>query len=131
VDDPRPWFAAADVVAVPSRWEGMAFVPLEAMAAGRSVVAFAATGIPESVPTEAGAVVPIGDRGALAQRLVERLDDPAGADREGVAGRRHVERHHDVALLADRMMAIYRDVLTERSAGPRPVGGGGSSPSSC
>jgi glycosyltransferase involved in cell wall biosynthesis len=112
VTDPRPWYAAADVVVVPSRWEGMAFVPLEAMASGRSLVAFAATGIRQSVPARAGQVLPPGDVDGLADAIVSRLTDPAAADREGRAGRAHVEREHDIAVLADRMLEIYRQVLT-------------------
>lgn len=38
VPDPRPWLAAADLVVLPSRWEGMALAPLEAMAAARPVL---------------------------------------------------------------------------------------------
>ncbi|WP_420713241.1 glycosyltransferase family 4 protein, partial [Streptomyces sp. Tu 6176] len=39
VADPLPWYRAADVVVLPSRWEGMALAPLEAMACARPVVA--------------------------------------------------------------------------------------------
>ncbi|NSL43533.1 glycosyltransferase, partial [Streptomyces sp. 8P21H-1] len=38
VADPAPWYRAADLVVLPSRWEGMALAPLEAMACGRPVV---------------------------------------------------------------------------------------------
>ena len=36
--DAVPWYRAADLVVLPSRWEGMALAPLEAMACGRPVV---------------------------------------------------------------------------------------------
>ena len=55
------WMAAADVVVVPSRWEGMALVPLEAMASARSVVATDVNGMMDSVPPDAGAVVVLDD----------------------------------------------------------------------
>ena len=65
--DVRTWLAAANVVAVPSRWDGMSLVPLEAMASARSVVATSVSGIVESVPDDAGAIVasrgPGGDGG--------------------------------------------------------------------
>jgi glycosyltransferase involved in cell wall biosynthesis len=92
--DVPAWLAAADVVVVPSRWEGMALVPLEAMAAGRSVVATDVAGIAESVVAGTGAVVPPGRVDALAAAIGERLSDPGLADAEGRAGRAHVETHH-------------------------------------
>lgn len=131
VADPRGWFAAADVVVVPSRWEGMAFVPLEAMAAGRSIVAFAATGIRESVPASAGQVVRPGDVTGLSDAIGRRLRDRAGADREGMAGRAHVEAAHDIDVLAARMLDIYRRVLTERPGAAPPNPASNTSPSSC
>lgn len=112
VADPRPWYAAADVVVLPSRWEGMALVPLEAMAAGRSVVAFGVAGVRESVPENAGAVVAPGDVKALVAAVVERLDDRARARREGEAGRAHVTAHHDVRTTTARVREIYEAVLT-------------------
>jgi len=107
VADPRPWYAAADVVVVPSRWEGMALVPIEAMAAGRSVVAFGVSGIRESVPPGAGAVVTPGDAATLVGEVVRRLGDRDLAAREGGHGRRHVERHHDAAAQAARVREVY------------------------
>ena len=110
VADPRPWYAAADVVVVPSRWEGMALVPIEAMAAGRSVVAFGVSGIRESMPPGAGAVVTPGDAPTLVNEVVRRLSDPELALAEGEHGRRHVERHHDAAAQAARTREIYARV---------------------
>jgi glycosyltransferase involved in cell wall biosynthesis len=112
--DVADWLTASDVVAVPSRWEGMALVPLEAMASGRSVVATDVTGVADSVPAAAGAVVPAGSPAAMAEALALRLADPERAAAEGAAGRAHVEAHHDAA----RAAATVADV-TRRLAGPR------------
>jgi glycosyltransferase involved in cell wall biosynthesis len=118
VADPRPWYAAADLVVAPSRWEGMAFVPLEAMAAGRSVVAFDVTGIRESVPADAGRVVPAGDVPALATAMQTRLVDRDLSEAEGSAGRAHVAAHHDLRRTAPRVVEIYESAVRTRSAGP-------------
>lgn len=91
------WFAAADVVAAPSTWEGMSLSVLEAMAAGRPVVATAVPGMRELVVDGVGALVPLDDPAALADALIARLRDPALAAREGAAARRLVERDHDLA----------------------------------
>jgi exopolysaccharide biosynthesis polyprenyl glycosylphosphotransferase len=94
--DVDTWLAAADVIAAPSHWEGMAVAPLEAMASGRSVVATAVEGMAESMPRGGGLIVEIGDVDALADGIADRLLDPALADREGAIAQEHVAAHHDV-----------------------------------
>ncbi|HEX2316745.1 MAG TPA: glycosyltransferase [Thermomonospora sp.] len=88
VDDPRPWYAAADVVVLPSRWEGLSLTCLEALATGRSVVASDLPGLSDVVTPGAGALVPSEDVRALSEAVRERLADPALAEAEGtMAGR--------------------------------------------
>ena len=113
--DPRPWYAAADVVALPSRWEGGALVLLEAMASARSLVSTDAGGTRETVPAGAGAVLQVGDLAGFAAALVARLRDPGLAAAEGLTGRDHVRAHHDLRRTAARIRQIYQDV-----SGPRP-----------
>jgi glycosyltransferase involved in cell wall biosynthesis len=96
VADPRDWLAAADVVLLPSRWEGMALVPLEAMASARSVVGFDVAGVAESIG-DAGATVPAGDLDALADAVAERLGDAGLTEREGKRGRARAEELFDRA----------------------------------
>jgi glycosyltransferase involved in cell wall biosynthesis len=118
--DPVRWYAAADVVAVPSRWEGMALVPLEAMACGRSVVVTDVAGA-ETVLPGAGAVVRQRDVSALAEALVMRLADPTRCGVEGAAGRAHVLSKHDLARAAADVAQIYQDVLDHSTGDPVPV----------
>jgi glycosyltransferase involved in cell wall biosynthesis len=95
-DVPR-WYAAADVVALSSRWgEAMALTPLEAMACGRPVVASDVAGVRESLGAGCGAIVPPGDESAFAAALLARLTDPELAAREGAAGRAHAEQALDL-----------------------------------
>jgi glycosyltransferase involved in cell wall biosynthesis len=75
VEDVRPWYAAADLVALPSRWEGLPLTLVEALACGRPVVASAVPGLADVLPAGAGAVVPPEDPVALAAAIVQRLDD--------------------------------------------------------
>lgn len=72
--------AAADVVIVPSRVEPFGNVAVEAMAAGRPLVASATGGLTEIVDDErTGLVVPPGDARALAAAIRRYLEDPEWA----------------------------------------------------
>ncbi|MGB8961401.1 MAG: glycosyltransferase [Pseudonocardiaceae bacterium] len=75
VIDPRPWYAAADVVVLPSRWEGLSLTLLEALASGCSVVVSDIPGLAEAVPPGVGARVPVGDVAAMACALARRFAD--------------------------------------------------------
>lgn len=110
--DVAPWFAAATVAVVPSRWEaGLSLVAMEAMARARSVVATAVSGMREGVGPGCGAVVPLDANEQLAAAITERLRDPELADREGEAGRRWVEDRYDLRRTTARMAALYGDVI--------------------
>lgn len=109
-DDTAQWYAAADVVVVPSRWEGMPLTVLEACASARSVVATDVAGTAECL-RDGGVLVPMADPVALSTALAQRLADPSLAAREGAAGRAGVEAHHDVRTSAARLVDAYRSVL--------------------
>jgi glycosyltransferase involved in cell wall biosynthesis len=113
--DAGDWLAAADVVALPSRWEGMSMVMLEAMATGRSVVASDVAGASEALSDEAGVVVPPENPEKLVLALLQRLENPALAEAEGRAGRRLAERSHSLEVAAGAMERIYREVLAEKA----------------
>ncbi len=92
VDDVRDWLAAADLVVLPSRWEGLSLAVLEALASGRPVVASDVPGLGEMVAPGTGATVPPDDPGALAAAVADRLNDPARARAEGQAAARAATR---------------------------------------
>lgn len=118
--DVQLWLAAANVVVVPSRWEGMALVPLEAMALGRSVVATQTSGVRETVPEGAGEVVDVASRSDLAAALAHRLENREQADDEGQVGREFVRRRHDSSDIAAELSRLYLERLTERRRSKRP-----------
>ena len=114
-EDVDVWVAAADVVAIPSRWEaGLPLVAMEAMARGRSVVAADVAGVREGLEGGCGGVVPIGAAQPLAEALAERLLDPTLVDREGAAGRRRIEERYDLRQTTARMAQLYESVIAER-----------------
>lgn len=79
---PRPlgevadWLAACDVFCLPSHREGTPNVVLEALAAGRPVVATQVGGIPDIVDDAVGRLVPPKDAPALSAALLDALDVP-------------------------------------------------------
>lgn len=107
-EDVPDWIAAANVVVAPSRWEGMALVPLEAMARARSVIATDVAGMRDALPPDAATVVAIGAGAALAAALADQLADPVGTDVRGARARVHVERNHDAANAAAAVASVYQ-----------------------
>jgi glycosyltransferase involved in cell wall biosynthesis len=95
VANARDWVSAADVVVLPSRWEGMSLAMLEAMAASRAVVITAVAGSEVVAKAEAGAVVPVGNDRELAAAVARRLTGGADNDVEGRRGAAHVARFND------------------------------------
>lgn len=112
-DDAARWLCAADVVAMPSRWEGLPFVLLEAMAAGRCVVGSDIPPVRE-VLEDCGGLVPVDDAVALADAIVERLEDAAHARAEGGAARRRVEERHDLTQQVAAVLALSASVARDR-----------------
>jgi glycosyltransferase involved in cell wall biosynthesis len=97
----RLLLAGARALVVPSIYEGMPLVVLEAMERGVPVVASRVSGIPEVVADGAtGWLVPPEDPGALAAALAEVLADPAEAARRGAAGRRLLDERFRPAAAA-------------------------------
>jgi glycosyltransferase involved in cell wall biosynthesis len=114
ISDAREWIVAADLIALPSRYEGMSLAMLEAMASATSVVTTEVAGAREAMGSESGAIVAIEDRTALAEAIGARLLDPELAGAEGRTGRLRVERHHSFQKAAEEMTAVYEAVAAER-----------------
>ena len=117
VDDVRPWLAAADVVVLPSRWEGLSLALLEALATARPVVVADVAGLADAAGEDTGARVPPEDPDALAAAVVDRLRDPARRAAEGAAAGRHARRF-DVRRTLDELAALTVATL-DRSTGRR------------
>jgi len=104
--------AASDVFVLPSLYEGMPNVVLEALAAGLPVVATAVDGTPELVQHEQTAwLVPASDSDALREGLLALLDDPSRRHRLAAAGRAHVREHFDLETVVDRFEGTYHEFM--------------------
>jgi glycosyltransferase involved in cell wall biosynthesis len=112
-DDVADLLAAADVVVLPSRWEGSPLAAHEALLAGRPLVATAVGGVPMLVgdadPPPA-VLVPAEDPAALAEALQRLLDDPA--ERAALAGRALVRAAEwpDAERTVENVLAVYREL---------------------
>lgn len=108
-DDVPRCLAAADVVALPSRHEGLGVAALEAMAAERPVVASRVGGLAEVVVDgETGSLVVPGGADALANALAALAVDPARRARMGAAGAARVRTYFSAAAMADGTLACYQ-----------------------
>jgi glycosyltransferase involved in cell wall biosynthesis len=113
--------AAADLVVLPSLFEGLPVSVLEAMAAQRPVVATAIGGTDEAITDdETGLLVPAGDSTALATAIQRVRADPALAERLAAAGRKRAEREFSSARTASEVMKVYDEVMAEVGAPNAP-----------
>ena len=113
-DDVPDLLAAATLVVLPSRVEGLPAALIEAAAAGQPVVATAVGGVPELVVDgQTGWLVPPDDPPALAAALVAALRDPEARARMGAAARRRAAEHHAIQGAAVRLQAAWDRWLGE------------------
>ncbi|WP_210589720.1 glycosyltransferase [Streptomyces sp. GESEQ-35] len=111
--DIAAWYRAADVVVLPSRWEGMALAPLEAMACARPVVVTNVDGARESLPPGhlPSCLVPPEDPGALARALTTLLRDDLLRTALAAQGLAHVRVAHDLRDATEAVTGVYRELL--------------------
>jgi alpha-maltose-1-phosphate synthase len=117
-----PLITGATVFVVPSVYEPLGIVNLEAAACGTAVVASAVGGIPEVVDDgRTGLLVPYDPDDAaafesgLAARMSELLADPDRAARMGAAGRERVLAEFGWPAIARQTVDVYTAVLAARS----------------
>jgi len=102
-----------DLLVIPSLWEGLPLVLLEAMAAGVPVVASAVDGILEAAENGREALlVPPADSSALASAMIRLLQHPAEASRLASAARLRVRREFSAERMVERTAALYDTVVT-------------------
>ena len=113
-DDKLPAvYSCADVFVLPSIQEGQGIVLLEAQASGIPVVAFDVGGIKEAVQNdETGLLVERGSIDGLADSLLKVLGDRGLGEKLGVNGCRFVAENFTWDICSQKMLNIYREVLT-------------------
>ena len=100
-----------DVTVLTSRSEGFPNTVVEAMAAGRPVVATRVGGVPDAVrPDVTGLLVPAGDVAALAGALEQLRQSPTLARRLGEAGRTVARAEFSEKVVLERLMTLYEEL---------------------
>ncbi|MDQ2849433.1 MAG: glycosyltransferase family 4 protein [Actinomycetota bacterium] len=112
--DAAPWYAACDLVVVPSQWEAMAMVPLEAQAAGRMVLGYDVDGMAESLGPS-NVLVPAGDRDQLAGALTTALLDLPRTHQQGIQGRLFAVLTYSPASQLNLLQTAYQDARQRHS----------------
>ncbi|TMC48870.1 MAG: glycosyltransferase family 4 protein [Chloroflexi bacterium] len=114
VSDEELWrqYARAAVVLMPSRYEGLGLVALEAMGAGCAVVGYDVSGLRDALAGGAGVLVPAGDQAALVAACRSLLEDEARRSEIAERGRARVRERHAWDAIAGRVAEVYRAVLT-------------------
>jgi glycosyltransferase involved in cell wall biosynthesis len=111
-DDIAPFMKSIDVLVLPSDNEPFGRVLIEAMAAGKPVVAFQGGGAAEIVDSgSTGLLVAPGDPEGLARAIETLISDRALAKAMGKSGRARVETCFTVERHVSRVQALYRSIL--------------------
>ena len=118
VQDTAPYYAAADVLVLPSHREGLPTVVLEAQAAGTPVIGAAATGIVDVISDgETGLLFPVGEVDALRESIAKILSNDALANKLRLAGLDQVHRKFQQEPIWESLGHVYSQIL--RPYGPR------------
>ncbi len=108
------YYAASDVVVMPSHYESFGMVALEAMACGTPVIASRVGGLPYNVLDGiTGILVPERDPEALAQEIMRLLTDDSLRRRLG-EGAAQVARYYSWEKIAGQIIDVYRQAMGQR-----------------
>ncbi|MGI5513246.1 glycosyltransferase [Streptomyces sp. CA-106131] len=111
--DVARFLARADAVVLPSLYEGSSNAVMEAMAAGRPLVATAVGGTPELLEGR-GVLVPPADAAAIAEGLDQVLGDPEAAADLGRKAREWAMANLTADVMVDRYITLYQQLLGSR-----------------
>lgn len=105
--------AAFDLFVLPTLEEGMSVAILEAMSAGKPVIASRVGGVPELVTAETGILVPPADPHQLALALQRLILAPASRKQMGNNGRALVEKNFTLSRMAEAHLQLYQRLIKE------------------
>jgi glycosyltransferase involved in cell wall biosynthesis len=116
-DDARRIMSLFDVFVLPSLWEGLPFVLVEAAALGKPIVATAVDGVPEIVDDgKTGALVRPADPGALAEAVIRLLKDKAAAGSLAETARSLIPPRFPLRRTVEQHQDLYLRIFNEKSS---------------
>ena len=114
-DDMSEVYASFDIAVLPSLIEALPMCLLEAMAAGKPVIATRVGAVPRLVvDVQTGLLLEPGDLNALATAIIRLLGNPDLACQLGQNGRAHVAQHFSAEAMAKSYIGMYEQVLVSR-----------------
>jgi glycosyltransferase involved in cell wall biosynthesis len=106
---------AFDLFVLPSAFEGLAIVILEAMAARKPVIASLEGGTPEIVADgQTGSLTIFGDSDKLAEAIIYHLKNPEISKKMGERGYERVKEYFSLSRMLDKVMDIYQKLSPEK-----------------
>lgn len=112
--DTGQFYREADILLLPSKWEGIALTLYEAMAMGLPVVASDVGGQRELVTPDIGVLIPLGDPGEIDRfvgTLLYLLEHPGARQTMGAAARERVRNHFPLSKMVEAISRHLTDVL--------------------
>jgi starch synthase (maltosyl-transferring) len=107
--------AASTLLVLPSQWEGMPNVVLEAMASSRPVVSTDVEGVRELLgPLTSQQTIPYGDSQDLATKIVRFLANPSIAAETGVKNRARAEEHFALSSMVTAYEKLWESLLASK-----------------
>jgi glycosyltransferase involved in cell wall biosynthesis len=102
----------ADLVTLTSRWEGLPYSLLEAMAYSKPFVTTEVNGIRDLIePGPGGRIVPPGEIAAWSENVIALLKDPILRAELGERGREHLVASYTLAVMVDKIEKLYLDLV--------------------
>ena len=112
VPDPRSTFQALDLLVMPSLWEALPVLPMEAMAVGTPVLGTDCIGLHEVLTGTPATMVPAGDLPALARALKDAIDNPTPELARQFAP--EARRRFDVRASSAKLLKLFDGIILER-----------------
>ncbi len=104
--------STADIVIIPSRFEGFGLTALEAMSLSKPVIASTAGGLPE-VLGDTGRLFEVGNVAAIAGAIVELADDPSLREYMGAAARTRSEAEFSLPAITSQLIELYETLAPQ------------------
>lgn len=109
-NDIASFYSIFDIFVLPSLWEGLPYVLLDAMATGKAIIATRTGGVSDAI-VQAGMLVPPKDVGSLAQAITDLLENPELRAKLGAKAKDVVKKRYRLSDMIGRIEALYESSL--------------------